>query len=640
MSRPFIPFSSPWITDAEIQAVSTCLRERKIAASADNFRGAQEALKRLVDGQDVVLTTSCTSALELALMSLKLPPGSEVLLPSYTFVSSANAIIRSGLIPRFVDIEDQTLNIDLRALELAIRPETKVVMPVHYNGISCDMDQLMQIARKYGLHVVEDAAHAVGARYKGKPLGTFGDFGCFSFHDTKNIVSGEGGAVVLNTANHEALEVIYEKGTNRSAFLRGEVDKYTWVDVGGSFPMSGILASLLRVQLDRYDDIRERRRALCSFYAEGLRSLEESGDLVIPRIPETATAPYHLSYFLMRDVSRRHALLSHLREYGVGATFHYVPLHLSPYAQEHLGCHEGMLPVTERVAASIVRLPLYPHLSQHDCQYIIQAVHAFFRPDVVPPPPLAMPATHDDCSESESLDVSLVIACYNEESHLHANLSSIVDVLHRQQLQYELIIIDDCSPDRTSEKIREYVSLHSQLPIRTVFHRTNVGRGATVSEGFRLSRGRIVGFIDIDLEVKASYIPGALLPLLKGKADMVIADRTYTFHTYAFHRYLMTKCYRFLVQSILHTPSMDTEAGFKFFRKSAILPLLNDVLDKRWFWDTEISVTALDRGLRLHNEPVLFDRKEEKASTVKAFRDSWRSLAALVSFALKRSRQK
>lgn len=634
MSVATIPNTLPWITEQDIDAVVRCLRSGRIGSSEATLAPAIDVLREHTDGKRALLTTSCTTAMELALSAYDLTFTDRVVVPSYTFVSTANAVLLAGGRPLFIDIDEETLNIDLDAFEaLSHADNIRGVMPVHYAGISCDMDRLLACANVNRLFVIEDAAHAVGARYKGRALGSLGDFGCFSFHDTKNYVAGEGGALVMNQPDREGIiERMYEKGTNRSQFLRGEVDKYTWVSRGSSYTVSAILATLLQSQLLRFEEIRSARAAIIRRYREGLSGLVSAGHIRFTSIPDYATPNHHLAFFLVRDVSRRDALLTHLKERGVGALFHYVPLHLSPFAKQYLGTKEGQYPVTEKVAASIVRLPLYPTLSPANCDSIIDHVTSFFQPSHGARSATVSFATTATAHTPPHIDLTLVIACYNEAPHLIASLSAIVRTLDQMHIVYEIMIIDDCSHDETRERIREFLTIYSHHRIHAIFHEKNCGRGATVSEGFRMASGRFVGFIDIDLEIDAVYIPAALLPLRQGQADAVLADRYYRFHRSALVRYVMSKGYRWLVETLLGTPHFDTEAGFKFFRRAAILPILDAIVDTHWFWDTEIIIRSFDAGLKIHSEPVLFDRKQHKISTVKAWSDSWRSLSALLRF--------
>lgn len=638
MHHRHLPHSAAWITERETEAVLALLRSGSIGSSRDSLRAAEEALRHFTHGQSALLTTSCSLAMELALHCLGIRPGDEVIVPSFTFVSTANAVLQCGGTPVLTDIEDETLCIDIAGAEAACTSRTRVVMPVHYGSVSCDMDRLLGIAGKKNIHVIEDAAHALGAQYKGRYLGTLGTLGCFSFHDTKNCVSGEGGALVINDPRLiDTAEHIYEKGTNRSAFLRGEIDKYTWICQGSSYAMSAILAALLGVQLSRYEEILRGRCRVVRLYREGLAALVHEGHIRFTEIPDYVTSNEHVAFFLMRDADRRDALLAHLHAQGIQAHFHYIPLHLSPYAQEHLGTRAGQCPVSEKVAASIVRLPLYPQMEDEDCAYVIENVRQFFHPEQMQRARFA----HGNGTPREvqgALDLSLVIPCYQEEGHLTKNLDEILMTLDHALLRYEVILIDDASTDRTAEFIRQYVALHPHHRLRAVFHEHNKGRGATVQQGFEMAQGRFVGFLDVDLEIHARYLPAALTPLLTGASDMVIADRHYAFRLRTLSRFLTTNGYRWLVQHVLGVPYFDTEAGFKFFRRDRLLPLLQDMRDARWFWDTEITVRCYDAGLRIHTEPVLFERNPEKKSTVRLVRDSIRSLVGLLRFAKNRKK--
>ncbi len=629
-----IPFSSPSITEREIESVLAVLRSKKIGSTEENLAHARQALKLFTEGHDVLLTTSCTSAMELGLRSLELEKKDQWMVPSFTFVSTANVVLASGATPTFIDIEEDTLNIDLNEVEQRMSHAIRGIIPVHYASISCDMNRLIEIAKKQNALVLEDAAHALGARYNNRYLGTMGDFGAFSFHDTKNYVTGEGGALVINTNTYnEKLMTLYEKGTNRQQFLRGEVDKYTWVSEGSSYVLSGILAALLTVQLERFEEIRDARKKRCEQYQKGLQSLVDEGYIRFTKIPEYSTSNYHKAFFLMNDQSRRNALLAHLQSRGIGAVFHYIPLHLSPYAKKHLGTKEGQCPVAERVAESIVRLPLFPHLTEEQCNRIIHEIQLFFHPEYMPQNSVEQKLPTSKNDDTQYFDCSIVVACYNEAPHLHENLDAMIQIMDQMKIRYEIIIIDDLSTDETAERIREYKNLHTNHAIQTIFHTKNMGRGATVTEGIEKARGRIVGFMDIDLEIAASYLPSAIIPLLEGKSDVIIGDRSYVFQCSAWKRYTMSKVYRWLVRNLLQIPSIDTEAGFKFFQRELILPVLKNVKDTHWFWDTEVSVQAYDAGLRVQGIPVLFHRKLNKMSTVKAFHDSKKSLLALIRFA-------
>ena len=358
-----IPFHRPYVGPEEGEAAAAAVTQNVLHGDGPISRRVERQLADWLDSEHVFLTTSCTHALEMAMLALDIEPGDEVIMPSFTFVSTANAVVLRGGVPVFAEIRPETLNLDPEDVARRVTPRTKAVVPVHYAGVACDMGALNDLAGRYDLYVVEDAAQGVDAYYEGRALGTLGDIGCYSFHDTKNITSGEGGAFLTgDPALAQRAEIIREKGTNRSAFYRGEVDKYSWVDEGSSYIQSDILAALLEVQLEKRDEIREKRRVVWEAYYEALSPLAEAGRVVLPVIPGNRTSNYHLFYFRTRSAAERDQMLGLLKERGVQATFHYVPLHSSPYGRDVLGW-EGDLPVTQHCSETLVRLPLYPQLS-------------------------------------------------------------------------------------------------------------------------------------------------------------------------------------------------------------------------------------------------------------------------------------
>ncbi|HXB55247.1 MAG TPA: dTDP-4-amino-4,6-dideoxygalactose transaminase [Vicinamibacteria bacterium] len=370
-----VAFHAPWFDESEEQRVLQALGGR-IAGDGPFCRRVEERLARLLGARRVLLTTSCTHALELALLALGIGRGQEVICPSFTFVSTANAILRVGARPVFADIEDRTLGLDPGDLERRLSPRTAAVLPVHYAGVAPDMDAILALARAHRLRVVEDAAQALGASFRGKALGTLGDAGCLSFHETKNITCGEGGALVLDEAETAArAEIIREKGTNRSAFLRGEVDKYTWVAEGSSYILSEVLAALLDAQLDKFAEIQARRAKVAARYQAGLETWARSHGVRLPTPVPERQGNHHIFYLLFPDEASRDACLQALRAGGVMASFHYVPLHSSPHGRA-LGLDRGDLPVTERVAGTLLRLPLHPLLADEDVDRVIAAVVA------------------------------------------------------------------------------------------------------------------------------------------------------------------------------------------------------------------------------------------------------------------------
>jgi dTDP-4-amino-4,6-dideoxygalactose transaminase len=323
-----------------------------------------------------LLTTSCSTALDMSAILIDLRENDEVILPSFTFVSTANSILLRNAKPVFADIDEDTLNINPVEINDRITKRTRAIFPVHYAGVSCDMNSIMSIARDYKLIVVEDAAQGVNAKYQGKYLGTIGDIGCYSFHDTKNYTCGEGGAILINKSRElaERAEIIREKGTNRNQFFRGEVDKYTWVDIGSSLLPSDVLAAILYAQFEHLDEIQLLRKQIYTRYYEGLKDLENRELLRLPVIPEDCDSNYHLFHIVLPSEKIRDHTLSELKKLGIMAAFHYVPLHISPMGQK-LGYKKGDFPVTESLSCRLLRLPLYPSLSLSEQDYIIDNLY-------------------------------------------------------------------------------------------------------------------------------------------------------------------------------------------------------------------------------------------------------------------------
>lgn len=325
-----------------------------------------------------LLAHSCTAALEMAALLLDIRHGDEVIMPSYTFVSTANAFVLRGGVPVFVDIREDTLNLDERLIEAAITPRTKAIVPVHYAGVACEMDAVMAIARFHDLKVVEDAAQGVMASYKGRALGSIGDLGAYSFHETKNVISGEGGALLVNDPHLiNRAEIIWEKGTDRSRFFRGEVDKYTWLEVGSSFLPGELTAAFLWAQMEEAQAITRQRLKTWQLYHKMLHSLEEDGYLTRPTIPQECTHNAHMYYIVLSEPKKRGLLINHLKEKGVSAVFHYVPLHGSPAGRAN-GRASGSLDITQRVSESLLRLPLFVELSEDEVGRVCQAIQEFF----------------------------------------------------------------------------------------------------------------------------------------------------------------------------------------------------------------------------------------------------------------------
>jgi dTDP-4-amino-4,6-dideoxygalactose transaminase len=374
-----IQFNKPSVVGSELIYVGQAVAGGHASSDGPFTRRAQAMMEKRFAANRVLLTTSCTAALELAALLCDLQPGDEVIVPSYTFVSTANAFVLRGARPVFVDVRLDTLNIDERLIEQAITPRTRAIFPVHYAGVACEMDAIMDIADRHGLLVVEDAAQGVFARYKDRWLGTIGHLGCYSFHETKNISCGEGGALVINDpAMEQRAEILREKGTNRSQFIRGQVDKYTWLDVGSSYGPSDMLAAFLVGQIENMEKLTRRRGEIFDRYAAILAPLVEYGLIRIPVVPAHCSTNYHMFYVLTADIEERTALIAHLRAAGILAVFHYVPLHSSPFAQS-LGVPQTNLPRTDELSARLLRLPMYFDLTDWEVEEVASVVLDFYR---------------------------------------------------------------------------------------------------------------------------------------------------------------------------------------------------------------------------------------------------------------------
>lgn len=360
-----IPFNKPYMTGRELWLISQAHAAGHLSGDGRFTRQCHEWLQASTGCRKALLTHSCTAALEMCALLLDVQGGDEVIMPSFTFVSTANAFVLRGAVPVFVDIRRDTLNIDESLIEAAITPRTKAICVVHYAGVSCEMDAIMAIAQRHGLAVIEDAAQGIFSTYRGKPLGTFGALGALSFHETKNVISGEGGALLVNDeALVERAEIVREKGTNRSQFFRGQVDKYTWVDVGSSYLPGEIIAAFLAAQFEEADDIVRRRMALWDRYHAWAAPLEANGMLRRPVVPPHCTHNAHMYYLLLRDLDDRTSFIANLKQAGIGAVFHYIPLHSSPAGMRY-GRAAGELPVTDSVSDRLVRMPLWLGLEDH-----------------------------------------------------------------------------------------------------------------------------------------------------------------------------------------------------------------------------------------------------------------------------------
>jgi dTDP-4-amino-4,6-dideoxygalactose transaminase len=374
-----IPFNLPFIVGKELFYISQAVLEGNLSGDGRFTRQCNEWIECKFGAKKVLLTHSCTAALEIAAILLNIGPDDEVIMPSFTFVSTANAFVLRGAIIKFIDIRPDTLNMDENLIEAAITEKTKAIVPVHYAGVGCEMDTIMEIARNHNLLVVEDAAQGVNATYKGRYLGTIGHLGTYSFHETKNFISGEGGALVLNDKRFvERAEIIREKGTNRKQFFRGEVDKYTWVDIGSSYLPSEMIAAFLCAQLEESETITRKRRAIYNYYMQELTPLQERGLVRLPSPPPECRNNAHLFYLIVSTQSHdRDRLISHLKSKNIEALFHYVPLHTSSMGRK-MGCNQSDLPITEDLSARLIRLPCFFELTREKQDRVINEIYDFF----------------------------------------------------------------------------------------------------------------------------------------------------------------------------------------------------------------------------------------------------------------------
>ncbi len=369
-----IPFNKPFLTGKEAHYMYQAVYTGKLSGNGEFTKKCQTFFEEKYGFKKALLTTSCTDALEMCAILCNVQPGDEVIVPSYTFVSSALAFVRQGAKVIFADSMTTNPNIDADKLEALITPKTKVIVPVHYAGVACDMDRIMEIANKHNILVVEDAAQAIDSYYKGRPLGSIGHMSAFSFHETKNIIAGEGGLLAINDERFiRRAEIIWEKGTNRSEFFRGEVNKYGWVDTGSSFLPSEVIAAFLWAQLENMDVIQNRRKAIWTRYYEGLKFLETKGLVKLPNIPEFATNNAHMFYLVCHSLNERTELIDYLKRHGILSVFHYLSLHLSEYYKSN-NTDIPHLPECDHYADCLVRLPMYYELSDSDVDNIINLI--------------------------------------------------------------------------------------------------------------------------------------------------------------------------------------------------------------------------------------------------------------------------
>lgn len=376
---PEILFNSPVVMGREMPLLQEAIARGQLSGDGYFSRLCQERLKQLLGADKVLLTTSCTAALEMTAILLDIGPGDEVIVPSFTFVSGANAFVLRGGKPVFVDIRPDTLNLNEALIEERISARTKAIALVHYAGVGCEMDSLLSIANRHGIPVIEDNAHGLFGAYRERPLGSFGAFATQSFHDTKNVTCGEGGALVINDPQFsERAEILWEKGTNRKKFFAGLVDKYTWVDIGSSFLPSDLLAAFLFAQLEQAEQIQSLRHAVWEYYYQALQPLVKQADVLLPSVPDDCTHAAHLFYIVLPDQELRDRLIRFLREKKVASAFHYLPLHLSPMGRS-FGYKEGDCPVTENISGRLLRLPFHNRLTRQEQGRVVSAISGFLR---------------------------------------------------------------------------------------------------------------------------------------------------------------------------------------------------------------------------------------------------------------------
>jgi dTDP-4-amino-4,6-dideoxygalactose transaminase len=374
-----IHFNVPPYIGTEEKYIKQAIANRKICGDGEFTKKCNKRLEEMAAGSKALLTTSCTHATEMAALLCNIKNNDEVIMPSYTFVSTADAFVMRGAKAVFVDIRPDTMNIDENLIEDAITEKTKAIVPVHYAGVGCEMDKIIEIAHRHNLFVIEDAAQAVSSFYKKKPLGTLGDYGCYSFHETKNYSMGEGGALLIrDSSNYERAEIIREKGTNRSKFFRGEIDKYTWVDAGSSYLPSELNAAYLWGQLEAAKQIFDDRMNIWNRYYKGLFPLSQKGLIDLPVIPKECEHNAHMFYIKAKDLNERTELINYLKEHGIGAVFHYIPLHSSP-AGLKLGRFHGNDRYTTKESERLLRLPLYYGLELEKVDYIVEMINQFYK---------------------------------------------------------------------------------------------------------------------------------------------------------------------------------------------------------------------------------------------------------------------
>lgn len=504
-----IQFSKPYVTGNELKYISDVILNG-LTMSGDGVytRQVQELMEKRYGVKKVFLTTSGTSALEMAVRLLNLERDDEIIAPSFTFSSTINAILMSfGVRVVFAEINPKTFNIEPDDIEKKITSKTKAIMLVHYAGVACDMDRIMTIAKKHNLKVIEDAAQAIEAKYNGKYLGTIGDFGCLSFHDTKNITCGEGGALFINRDDEKVLdkaEIIREKGTNRSQFIRGLIDKYTWVDVGSSYLPSDLLAAFLYAQMEQVEKITKLRLKVYQRYFKAINVLDK--DLfTLPEIPSYATHNAHIFYVIMNTIGDRNFVLDYLRSKGIKASFHYIPLHSSPQG-EKMGYTASDLPITEEYSGRLLRLPMYSGMKAIDTDYVTESFRSALK----------------ELSKQRPTTLSVGISALNEEKSIVFTVKSLLNQNYGNFTLENIVIISDGSNDRTVEKLKEI----KDKRIKVVDHSSRQGKSVRLNEMFEAINSDILVLTDADIKPKdKNSVINLIKPFLKEPKLMFVAGR-------------------------------------------------------------------------------------------------------------------
>lgn len=484
-----IKFTKPFYSGKELEYLQDVIKnEKDIAGDGEYTQKVHNYFEKKYGVARALMTTSATTALEFAVRLLNLEQDDEILVPSFTFSSTVNAILVNFVKPVFVDVTEDTLNIDPDDIERKITKKTKAIMVVHYAGVACDMDRIMKIAKKFNLKVIEDAAQCIEAKHKNKYLGTIGDFGCLSFHGTKNVVSGEGGLLLINTKDEKVIrraEIIREKGTNRTEFMLGQVDKYTWVDIGSSILPSDLLSAVLYAQLENVSKNIKKRLTIYNKYSTALKSFQNQRLIKLPTLPKYSNHNAHIFYILLSDNENRNFLLKFLKEKGIGATFHYVPLHSSPYGRK-MGYKAEDLPVTESIAGRLLRLPLHAGMTVEEVKYVINMVKKGLE-------------EIKQMQTDKIASLSVGIPAYNESNNIKYIIEGVIDQKQTAYKLEEIIIVTDGCTDGTNKIVEKLVK---KYPIIKLHHDgKRMGKASRLNQIYQLNKSKLLLTLDADVKL-------------------------------------------------------------------------------------------------------------------------------------------